>query len=109
MPTITDLQTRFESRLPEIESLAASRFASLKPEAKQEAVQNTVALCWRYYVNLASKGKHEREDVFKGMIWWACKLTRIGRQGGGRGKAKPKCVMDYGRRSYGGVRVQDGV
>jgi hypothetical protein len=109
MEAISALQHRFESRLPEIQRLVASRFPGLDAEARQEAVQNTVVLCWRYFLRLAEQGKHEREDVLRSMIWWAARHTRQGRQGGGRGKAKPKCALDYGRRRHGGVTVQDGL
>ena len=79
----------------------------LDPEARQEAIQNTTALAWRYFLNAARQGKHEREDVFQSLIWWACQHTKQGRQGGGASNAK--CVLDFARRRKRNVVVQGGV
>lgn len=109
MPTATDARTAFEARLPEINRLAGFHFRHLDPDAREEAIQNTTVLAWRYFLDAARQGKHGREDVFKGLIWWACKHTRQGRRGGGQGRVKPKCVLEYARRRKGNVVVQGGV
>jgi hypothetical protein len=101
-------RTVFETHLPEIERLAGSHFRHLDPDAKEEAVQNAVVLAYRYWLRLAERGK-TGEDCFKSAVWWAAKHTKQGRKGGGGGKAKAKCVLDYARRGKGHVVVQGGV
>jgi hypothetical protein len=108
MIAATDARTVFESRLPEIECLAGSHFRHLDPDAREEAVQNSVVLAYRYWLRLAEVGK-TGEDCFKSAIWWATKHTKQGRKGGGCGRGKAKCVLDYARRRKGGVAIQDGV
>ena len=103
---MTDARTTFQTRLPEIEHLAGIHFRRLDPEARQEAVQNTLVLAWRYFIRLVELGKQDQEHVFTSMIWWACKHTKQGRQGGGSGRAK--CVLDYARRRKNDVAVHDG-
>jgi hypothetical protein len=106
MPTADDLP--FISRLPEMKDLAAGHFRHLDPEAREEAVQNSVVLAYRYWRRLVERGR-DAEGLLKGVLWWACRHTRLGRQGGGRAKAKPKCVLDYARRGMGEVIVQRGL
>jgi hypothetical protein len=49
------------------------------------------------------------EDCFRSAVWWAVKHTKLGRKGGGSGKVKAKCVLDYGRRRHAGVTLKEGV
>jgi hypothetical protein len=98
----------FVSRLSEMEDLAAGHFRHLDPEAREEAVQNSIVLAYRYWRRLVERGR-DAEGLLKGVLWWACRHTRRGRQGGGRAKAKPKCVLDYARRGMGEVIVQRGL
>jgi hypothetical protein len=95
----------FVSRLSEMEDLAAGHFRHLDPEAREEAVQNSVVLAYRYWRRLVERGR-DAEGLLKGVLWWACRHTRQGRQGGGRAKMKPKCVLDYARRGIGNVTVE---
>ena len=108
MQTITDARAHFETRLHEIDRMVGSHFRHLDPDAKEEAVQNAVALALRYWLRLAERRK-TGEGCFRGAIWWAVKHTKQGRRGGGRCDTKPKCVMDYARRRKGNVAVQGGV
>src|SRR3954469_15455252 len=103
--TATDARIAFETRLPEIEHLAGIHFRRLDPEAREEAIQNSVVLAYRYWTRLVERGK-TGEDCFKSAVWWAAKHTRQGRQGSGSGRAK--CVLDYARRRRNDVAVHDG-
>ena len=104
---MTDARTAFETRLAEIDRLAGFHFKHLDPDAREEAIQNSVVLAYRYWTRLAEVGK-TGEDCFKSAVWWAVKHTKLGRKGGGSGKVKAKCVLDYGRR-HAGVTVKEGV
>lgn len=108
MTTTPDAQTAFENRLHEIECLAGSHFRHLDPDAREEAVQNATVLAYRYWLRLAERGK-TGDDCFSSAVWWAAVHTKQGRRGGGSGKVKAKCVMDYARRGRGGVAIQGGL
>ena len=103
----TDARSLFVSRLDEINRFAGAHFRHLDPDAREEAVQNSVVLAYRYWLRLAERGK--TEDCFKSAVWWAIVHTSQGRRGGGCCKGKAKCVLDYGRRRLAGVTLQDGV
>ncbi len=102
---MTDARTAFETRLPEIARLAGIHFRRLDPDAREEAVQNTVVLAYRYWTRLVERDKTS-EGVFSSMLWWACTHTKQGRHGGGSGRAK--CVLDYARRRKNDVAIHDG-
>jgi hypothetical protein len=105
---MSDALAIFEDRLPEIERLARFNFRHLDPDAREEAIQNAVVLAYLSWTRLAEVGK-TGEDCFKTVVWWACKHTHRGRQGGGCGKRKAKCVMDYARRRKGNVAIEGGI
>jgi len=67
-----------------------------------------VVLAYRHWTRLVDTGK-TGEDCFKAMVWWACKHTHRGRQGGGCGMGKAKCVLDYARRRKGNVAIEGGI
>ena len=103
-----DARTAFENRLHEIECLAGSHFRHLDPDAREEAIQNSVVLAYRYWLRLAERGK-TGDDCFSSAVWWAAIHTKQGRKGGGSGKVKAKCVIDYARRGRGDVAIQGGL
>lgn len=84
----------FESRIGEIVGLASRHFRALRPEAREEAVQNTIALAWKYYLSLKKRGKDSDEKIFRSMIFWAIRHTKQGRLLQGQG---PQDILD--RRS----------
>jgi hypothetical protein len=108
MSTAADPSTQFVSRLPELEDLAAGHFHYLDPDAREEAVQNSVVLAYRCWRRLVERGR-DADGLLKSVLWWACKHTRQGRQAGGRARAKPRCVLDYARRRKRGVVIQRGI
>ncbi len=62
MPTtevagLSDAQDRFVAMMPEIEPRAEVAFRHLDPEAREEAVAEAMALCWRNYLHCAAVGK----------------------------------------------------
>jgi hypothetical protein len=44
---MTDARTAFETRLAEIDRLAGFHFKHLDPDAREEAIQNSVVLAYR--------------------------------------------------------------
>ena len=96
----------FETRINEITGWIKPRFRGLDPEARDEAVQNTLALAWKFWLRLVEQGKEQDEDIFRSMVSFAVRHTRMGRMPQGRGGVKPKDVLDYGRRRKGGVAIE---
>lgn len=90
--TIETLHETFTRLLPELEAMALAHFRGLGPEARQEAIQNTTCLAWKYWLHLAEKGQAEDEGLLRNVWWYAVKQTRskrdITRGDGKRGKGR---------------------
>src|SRR3954451_19947127 len=106
MTSLRNLQSQFESRLDEIKGLASPHFARLNPEARDEALQNTLGLCWGFWLRLVQQGKAGDEAVFKSMVWYAVKHTKMGRLPQENGSRKAKCVLNYAQRRMRGFSVE---
>jgi hypothetical protein len=106
MSTVTCPTSEFEARIDEIRGLAAPHFARMNPEARDEAMQNTLGLCWVFWLRLVKQGKADDEANFKSMIWYAVKHTRMGRLPQGNGSRKAKCVLNYASRRLRGVNIE---
>ena len=50
-------QAQFTQMLPEIQSRASLTFRHLDPDAKEEAVAETVAMCWKNHLQCSLRGK----------------------------------------------------
>ena len=51
MLTMTEARERFEARFPEFQNKAKAYFHEYKPEAKDEAVANSLFLTWHHFVS----------------------------------------------------------
>jgi hypothetical protein len=103
--THAELSAQFEAMIPQIENFAGARYRHLNPEARAELIQNSVALSWFRYLDLAAQGKHQDPAVVEGMIYWSISHSGQGRLAHGKGQSKGKCVLDYARRGLKGVRL----
>jgi hypothetical protein len=92
MMTINAPHESFTRQLPELEVMALAQFRGLGPEAREEALQNTTALAWKYWLRLAEKGRADEPELLRNVWWYALKQTRAGRTitrgDGKRGKAR---------------------
>ena len=79
MTTSESLHETFVRQLPDLEVAALGRFRSLDPEARQEAVQNTTALAWKYWLRLVERGGAVDDGLLKSVWWYAMKQTAVGR------------------------------
>lgn len=79
MTTIENLHETFVRQLPDLEVDALGRFRHLDPEARQEAVQNTTALAWKYWLRLVERGGAVDDGLLKSVWWYAMKQTADGR------------------------------
>lgn len=54
---LTTLQSRFEADLPRLQRVARFRLRRFAGEARDEAIAETIALCWQAYVRLFERGE----------------------------------------------------
>lgn len=74
---------QFEALLPRIEAQLRHGFRRLTPEARDEAVQEGVANCYRAYLRLHEQGRGERAFP-SSLARYAIRHVRAGRKIGGR-------------------------
>jgi hypothetical protein len=79
MTTIEILHETFVRELPELEVMAKAYFRGIGPEARDEAIQNTTCLAWKYWLRLADQGRDGGPGVLRNVWWFALKQTRVGR------------------------------
>lgn len=105
MQTFETCKDTFTCLLPELTRMAKAAFRDLRPEAREEAVQNTLALTWKSYHALIEQGRADEPGIFKSVLWYSIKQTRAGRSMPGTGEAeKPRDV--YRNAQRGRVRFE---
>ncbi len=72
------LQYLQSGRVSEFEGRALKYFADFTPEAKDEAIANTLFLTWHNFVPLVAKGKAD-DHLLTITFYFACRQTRAGR------------------------------
>ena len=78
MFTMDQARARFEEQFPELQSKAKAYFDDYRPEAKDEAVANSLFLAWHHFVSLVKKGKAD-DQLLTSSFYFACRQTRSGR------------------------------
>jgi len=76
--TPTEARARFEQRFAEFHNKARAYFADFTPEAKDEAVANSLFLAWHQLTVLVQNGKAD-DRLLTGAFYFACRQTRSGR------------------------------
>jgi hypothetical protein len=79
MTTINTLHEKFVRELPELEVMGRAWFRGLGAEARDEAIQNTTALAWRYWLRLGENDRADEPGLLRSVWWYALKQTRVGR------------------------------
>ena len=57
MADIEQAQQKFIEMLPDVQRIAGHVFAALDSESREEAVAETVAMCWQNHLHCAGQGK----------------------------------------------------
>jgi hypothetical protein len=104
MSNFNTLRDTFTCLLPDLTSMAAAAFRYLDPEAREEAVQNTLALTWHAFIALIEKGRGDEPGIIKSVLWFSIKQTRAGRTVPSGGESKPKDAFTYSKK--GRVRFE---
>jgi hypothetical protein len=97
MTTFETHRDAFASHVAELSRMAASQFRHLDPDAKEEAVQNTVALAWQSFRALILKGRGAEPGILKNVLWYSVKQTKVGRTVRVRDDTKPRDVYANAR------------
>jgi hypothetical protein len=106
MMTFEMLRDEFARQLPVLEALTEPHFRRLGPEARGEAVQNTICLTWKGYQALCEKGRGEEEDIIRKVLWWAVKQTKVGRSITGSGRPGRGTMDAYAAARKGGAAFE---
>jgi hypothetical protein len=87
-PSLSHLQAAFLSILPRIELHACIYFRGIKcPQRKDDAVQETVAISWRWFVRLIERGKDPLSFPMM-LASYAARAVKCGRRLCGQAKGK---------------------
>jgi hypothetical protein len=105
MSNAATLQAQFENDLPTMTDLIRGQFARLKPEAREEAVQNTLCLIWKAWVRLAERGRTNDSGLLKSVTYYSVLQTRSGRTVQGTGGVK--CNDPYQHHVRGRVQFEE--
>lgn len=101
--TVSALRDRFQSILPRIERHATIYFRNLKcPAKKADAIAESVALAWKWFVQLAERGKDATQ--FPAVLAsFATRAVNSGRRV--TGQLKPRDVMSEKAQQRHGFAV----
>jgi len=78
--------------------MAAAAFRDLDPEAKEEAVQNTLALAWKSFRALILQGRAGEAGILRSVLWYSIRQTRVGRMLRASDNTKHKDVFVNAKR-----------
>jgi hypothetical protein len=98
MFSMDQARSRFEERFPELQSKAKAYFDDYRPEAKDEAVANSLFLAWHHYVSLVKKGKAD-DALLTSAFYFSCRQTRSGRMMKTVKASKFRDLFDLARRN----------
>jgi hypothetical protein len=104
MSSFTTLRDAFGRLVPELTRMAAAAFLSLDPEARDEAIQNSLALAWHAFLALIERGRGEEAGIIKSCLWYSIMQTRAGRTLPSGCETKPKDAYTNAKR--GRVRFE---
>ncbi|MGO8900529.1 MAG: hypothetical protein ACLQU5_19605 [Isosphaeraceae bacterium] len=106
MFTMTEARARFEARFPEFQNKARAYFADYKPEARDEAIANSLFLTWHHFTALIEKGKAD-DALLTSTFYFACRQTRSGRMMRTVKASKSRELFDHSRKT--GEAIVTGV
>jgi hypothetical protein len=78
MFTMDQARARFEERFRELQNKARAYFRDYTPEARDEAVSNSLYLTWHNFMPLVECGKAD-DALLTSTFYYSCRATRSGR------------------------------
>jgi DNA-directed RNA polymerase specialized sigma24 family protein len=96
--TMDEARARFEERFPELQNKARTYFGDYSPEAKDEAVANSLFLTWHHFTSVVRNGKAD-DTLLTSTFYYSCRQTRAGRMMRTVKRGHFRELFDYARRS----------
>jgi hypothetical protein len=78
MFTMSEARARFEERFPEFRNKARAYFGDFLPEAKDEAIANSLFLTWHHFTALVRNDKAD-DALLTSTFYYSMRQTRCGR------------------------------
>jgi hypothetical protein len=103
---MTNARARFEERFRELEHRARIYFGDYTPEARDEAVANSLFLTWLHFSALVRRGETD-DRLLTSTSYFACRQTRSGRMMRTVKASKSRELWDHIRK--GGHAVVTGI
>jgi hypothetical protein len=91
MSDLKTVQDVFTRQLPKLQEIARFYFRKLPPDLQEECIQNSIALAWKYFLNLDRKGRSEEPSILLCCLRYSILQTKDGRM---VGKTRHKDVFD---------------
>ena len=88
MNTLETYRQFFNCHAAELRRIAAAAFRHLGLEAREEAIQNALALAWKSFRALILKGRAGEPGILQSALWYSIRQTWAGRQAHGDSRAK---------------------
>ncbi len=104
--TLDQARERFEQRFNEFQCKAKTYFQDYKPEAKDEALANSLFLTWHHFVSLVKSGKAD-DALLLSTFYYSCRQTRSGRMMRAVKGSKSRELWDHASKS--GEAIVTGV
>ena len=82
---VEQAQQTFLEMMPDIEKIAGCAFRELNPDARDEALAETVAQCWQNHLHCSQEGK---DPGASSMAYYAVRSVRSGRRFAGSNSAE---------------------
>ena len=105
MTNFEKYKATFAQLLPELECMAASCFQHLAAEARNEAIQNTIALAWKSYHGLIQQGRGNERGIIQSVLWYSVRQTRSGRKV--QGDSRSTDIFKYAKRGRAKFETAD--
>ena len=88
--------------------LAGVHFTRLDPDRREEAIQNTLAVAWKFLYALFEQGRLLHPEIWKSVLWYSVRQTKRGRTPLGQPGAKDAFEgRRRGRVKFEPVDLQD--
>jgi DNA-directed RNA polymerase specialized sigma24 family protein len=72
-------QAHYVGYLEDMRRMASAKFRHLDLEAREEAVQNSLALAWQAYRRLVLQGRGDEPGLLKSCLYYSIRQTKAGR------------------------------
>ena len=76
------------STFPRCDGSLAFHFTRLDPDKREEAIQNTLAIAWKFLHALFERGRLLHPEIWKSVLWYSVRQTKRGRTPVGQPGAK---------------------